>query len=100
LERCERLTIGRRATNGLITRFTTNGVSGTTGLDAVSIAFTAPAVSADFLLTATFRAGFGFDLDVKFFTTLGLTAAFVLTFDFTAITHILFWILETPSASF
>jgi hypothetical protein len=110
LARCERL-IGRRGINGLITRFTTSATGGLTMVTGFAMsftgAFTALGVStADFTLGSgfviNFLVGFAikFDFDATFFATFGFTAAFDLTFDFIAITHILSWIIETPSASF
>jgi hypothetical protein len=107
LGRCERL-IGLRAINGLITRLTTSVGFMVAGFTAsFTGASTAFGVSTtDFTLASgfviNFLVGFSFifDFDVTFFSALGFTAAFALTFDFTAITHILSWIIETPSASF
>jgi hypothetical protein len=109
LERFERLT-ALRGIRGLNTRFTTNDA----GLAAAAVFVTsfigdlaALGVSTtDFSLGSGFVINFlvvfmlVFDFDVNFFATSDLTATFALTFDFTVMTHILSWIIETPSASF
>jgi len=100
VERPERLT-GRFPVNGLITRFTTNaGVWGAVLAGVFATLFASIDLSVSFFIIV-FPVGFRFvlDFDVNF-TTPDLTAAFDLIFDFSTITHILLWILETPSASF
>jgi hypothetical protein len=96
--------IGRRGTNGLITRFTTSAAgfvtSFTGAFAALGVSTTDFSLGSGFVINFLVVFMFVFDVDVNFFTTLDLTATFVLTFDFTVMTHILSWIIETPSASF
>jgi hypothetical protein len=95
--------MGRRGSNGFITRFTTSAAGFRAGFIG---AFAALGISTDFSLVSDFVINFLvgliflFSLDDNFFTALGLTATFAWTFDFTVMTHILPSIIETPSASF
>ena len=72
---------------------------------ALSSVFVAKLVTAFFkpVFVINFLFGFDFTFDFEAFTftaPIDLTAVFFLIFDFTAMTHILSWIIEAPSASF
>lgn len=121
--------MGRRGASGFITRFKTGGMdfAMTAGFDfaATGALTTATGFGVDmtkgfsfialgFIINFLFGFAFTADLDNILFTTFAFTAvvdllfalgfalifAFDLTFDFTTMTHILSWIIETPSASF
>jgi hypothetical protein len=95
-----------RFTTGVTTLVVTIGAEYT----AAGLAFRALGFVINFLIGFAFMRGF----DINFFATLVFAAAFdlsiafglalifafKLTFDFTTMTHILSFIIETPSASF
>jgi len=85
--------IGRRAINGVITRFTTNAagfVASLTGAFAtIGVSTTGFSLASDFIINFLVEVTFIFDFDANFFTTSDLTAIFGVAFDFSAITHIL-----------
>jgi hypothetical protein len=93
--------MGRRAARGLITRFTTGVAGFTASFDGdfaeFDVSITDVSLGSGFVINFLVGVAFMFDFEVDFSTTLGLTAAFSFIFDFSVMTHILFWIIETPS---